>query len=46
MWCYGFAEINARSAIRCAKCGVAILKASTVDWGYQSAMGLCAMCYI
>ena len=33
MWCNGFAEIQARSAMRCAKCGVAVLKASMLDWG-------------
>ena len=33
MWCNGFAEIYARSAMRCAKCGVAVLKASMLNWG-------------
>ena len=33
MWCNGFAEIYARSAIRCAKCGVAVFKASMLNWG-------------
>ena len=33
MWCNGFAEIYARSAMRFAKCGVAVLKASLLDWG-------------
>ena len=33
MGCNGFAEIYARSAMRCAKCGVAVLKASMLDWG-------------
>ena len=35
-----------RSAMRCAKFGVAVLKASMVDWGCQSAIGICALCYI
>ena len=46
MWCNGFAEIYARSAMRCAKCGVAVLKASMLDWGGQSAKGICALFYI
>ena len=46
IWCNAFAEIYARSAMRCAKCGVAVLKASMFDWGCQSAMGICALCYI
>ena len=33
MWCNGFAEIYARSDMRCAKCGVAVLKASMLNWG-------------
>ena len=33
MWCNGFAEIYARSAMRCAKCGVAVLQASILDGG-------------
>ena len=33
MWCNGFAEIYARSAMRCDKCGVAVLKASVLDRG-------------
>ena len=33
MWCNGFAEIYARSAMRSAKCGVAVLKASMLDGG-------------
>ena len=33
MWCNGFAEIYARSAMRCAKCGLAILQASMLDGG-------------
>ena len=33
IWCNGFADIYARSAMRCAKCGVAVLKASVLDWG-------------
>ena len=46
-WCNGFAEICARSAIRCAKCDVAVLKASMLNWrGCQSAMGICALCHI
>ena len=32
--------------MRCAKFGVAVSKASMVDWGCQSAMGICALCYI
>ena len=32
MWCNGFAEIYARSAMKYAKCGVAVLKASMLDW--------------
>ena len=43
MWCNGFAEIYARSAMRCAKCGVAVLKASMLDWGGQSAKGIYAL---
>ena len=38
-----------RSAIRCAKFGVVVFKASMLDWrrGWgQSAMGICALCYI
>ena len=35
-----------RSAIRCAKFGVAVLQASLLTWGHQSAMGICALCYI
>ena len=35
-----------RSAIRCAKFDVAILKASMLEWGCQSAMDICALCYI
>ena len=46
MWCNGFAEIYARSAMRCAKCGVAVLKASMLDGGGQSAMAIHALCYI
>ena len=33
MWCNGFAEIYARSAMICAKCGVAVLQASMLNWG-------------
>ena len=36
----------ARSDMRCAKCGVAVLKASLLNGGSQSAMGICALCYI
>ena len=46
IWCNDFAEIYARSAMRCAKCGVAVLKASMLSGGFQSAMGICALCYI
>ena len=46
MWCNGFAEIYARSAMRCAKCGVAVLKVSMLNWGGQSAIGICALFYI
>ena len=46
IWCNGFAEIYARYAMRCAKCGVAVFKASMLAWGCQSAMGICALCYI
>ena len=35
-----------RSAMRCAKFGVAVLKASMLSRGCQSAMGICALCYI
>ena len=35
-----------RSAMRCAKFGVVVLKASMLDWGCQSAMGICTLCYI
>ena len=36
-----------RSAIRCAKFGVAVLKASLLNCkGGQSAMGICALFYI
>ena len=31
IWCSGFAEIYARSGMRCAKCGAAVLKASMLD---------------
>ena len=37
------------SAIRCAKCGVVVFKASMLDWrrGWgQSAIGICALFYI
>ena len=46
MWCNGFAEIYARSAMRCAKCSVAVLKASMLNLGGQSAIGICALFYI
>ena len=46
IWCNGFAEIYARSAMRCAKCGVAVLEASMLDWECQSAMDICALCYM
>ena len=32
--------------MRCAKFGVAVFKASMLDWGGQSAMGIYALCYI
>ena len=32
------------SAMACAKFGVAVLKASMLNWGCQSAMGICALC--
>ena len=32
--------------MRYAKFGVAVLQASMLDWGGQSAMGICALCYI
>ena len=36
-----------RSAIRCAKFGVVVFKASMLKcWGCQSAMDICALCYI
>ena len=35
-----------RSAIRCAKFGVVVLQACMLNWGCQSAMGICALCYI
>ena len=31
MWCNGFAEFYARSAMRCAQCGVTVLNASMLD---------------
>ena len=33
IWCNGFADIYARSAMRCVKGGVAVLKASMFAWG-------------
>ena len=35
-----------RSAIRCAKFGVAVFKAYLLDCMGQSAMGIYALCYI
>ena len=35
-----------RSAIRCAKFGVAVLKTSMLNWGGQSAMSIYALFYI
>ena len=35
-----------RSAIRCAKFGVVVFKVSTLNCRGQSAMGICALCYI
>ena len=35
-----------RSAIRCAKFGVAVFKASLLDWGGQLTMGIYALFYI
>ena len=32
IWCHVFAVIYARSAMRCAKCGVAVFKASMLAW--------------
>ena len=32
IWCNGFTEIYARSGMRCANCGVAVLQASILDW--------------
>ena len=46
IWCNSFTETYATSAMRCAKCAVAVLKAFMLDWGCQSAMGICALCYI
>ena len=47
MWCNGFAEIYARSAMRCAKCGVAVLKASMLDWGVSICPGyMCIVLYM
>ena len=43
IWCNGFAEIYTRSAMIHAKCGVAVLKVSMLDWGCQSAMDICAL---
>ena len=33
IWCNGFAEIYVTSAMRCAKFGVVVLKASMHNWG-------------
>ena len=35
-----------RSTMRCANFGAAVLQASMLDWGGQSAMGICALCFI
>ena len=35
-----------RSAMTCAKFGIAVWKASMLNWGCQSAMGIYALCYI
>ena len=42
LWVYVHCSIY-RSAIRCAKFGVAVFKASLFDWGGQSAMGIYAL---
>ena len=45
IWGNGFAEIYARSAMRCAKCGV--LKASMLDWGVSICHGyMCIVLYM
>ena len=35
-----------RSAMRCAKFGVAVCKAFMLNCRGQSAMGICALCYM
>ena len=45
-WCNGFAEIYARSSMRCAKFGVVVMKVSMLHCEGQSAIGICALCYI
>ena len=39
IWWNGFAVICARSGMRCAKCGVAVLKASMLNWGVSICHG-------
>ena len=47
IWCNGFAEIYDRSGMRCAKCGVAVLKVSMLDWGVSICHGyMCIVLYM
>ena len=47
IWCNGFAEIYARSGMRCAKCGVAVLRASILNWGVSIFHGhMCIVLYM
>ena len=47
IWCNGFAEIYTRSVIRCAKCGVAVLEASMLNWGVSVCHGyMCIVLYM
>ena len=46
IWCNGFAEIYVTSAMRCANCGVAVLKASMPNWGVSFFHGyMCIVLY-
>ena len=47
IWCNGFEEIYARSAMRCATCGVAVLKAYMLTWGVPICHGyMCIVLYM
>ena len=47
IWCNGFADTYTRSAMRCAKCGVAVLQASMLDWGVSICHGyICIVLYM